>query len=195
MKLSETFFKYRSYTPLPFVLIMLIYNSSNIWSLIIGFLMAAVGEFIRFWGVSWAGSETRSTGGVGGTYLIVDGPFGHVRNPLYVGNILMYTGIGIMSFALFPYLQFAGLLFFSIQYHLIVTEEEGYLRKTFGKQYEAYTANVPRFIPRLTSYKVSKIERPDFSWKEGFKSETRTLQAFGIIILTLVIIWVWRRIS
>jgi len=193
MKLSETFFKYRSYTPLPFVLIMLLYNNSNIWSLISGFAIAAVGEFIRLWGVSWAGSETRSTGGVGGTFLIVDGPFGHVRNPLYVGNILMYTGIGIMSFALFPYLQIAGLLFFSLQYHLIVTEEEGYLRKTFVKQYEDYTANVPRFFPRLTAYKISKIERPDFSWKEGFKSETRTLQSFGFIIFTLIVIWYWRR--
>jgi protein-S-isoprenylcysteine O-methyltransferase Ste14 len=193
MKLSETFFKYRSYTPLPFVLIMLLYNNSNIWSLISGFAIAVIGEFIRLWGVSWAGSETRSTGGVGGTYLIVDGPFGHVRNPLYVGNILMYTGIGIMSFALFPYLQIAGLLFFSFQYYFIVSEEEGYLRKTFGKQYEDYTTNVFRFFPRLSSYKVSKIERPDFSWKEGFKSETRTLQAFGFIIFTLIIIWYWRR--
>ena len=193
MKLSETFFKYRSYTPLPFVLIMLLYNNSNIWSLIAGFAVAAIGEFIRLWGVSWAGSETRSTGGVGGTYLIVDGPFGHVRNPLYVGNILMYTGIGIMSFALFPYLQLAGLVFFAIQYHLIVNEEEGYLLKTFGKQYEDYTVNVPRFFPKLRSYKVAKIERPDFSWKEGFISETRTLQAFGFIIFTLVIIWYWRR--
>jgi len=194
MKLSETFFKYRSYTPLPFVMIMLLYNNSNVWSLISGFAVAVLGEFIRLWGVSWAGSETRSTGNVGGTYLIVDGPFGHVRNPLYVGNILMYTGIGIMSFALFPYLQLAGLLFFSIQYHLIVTEEEEYLRKTFTKQYEDYTANVPRFFPKLTSYKVSKIERPEFSWKEGFKSETRTLQAFGFIIITLIIIWYWRRL-
>lgn len=172
---------------------MLLYNNSNIWSLISGFAISVIGEFIRLWGVSWAGSETRSTGGVGGTFLIVDGPFGHVRNPLYVGKILMYTGIGIMSFALFPYLQIIGLLFFSIQYHLIVTEEEGYLRKTFGKQYQDYTENVPRFFPRVTAYKISKIERPDFSWKEGFVSEIRTLQSFGFIIFTLIIIWYWRR--
>jgi protein-S-isoprenylcysteine O-methyltransferase Ste14 len=194
MKLSETFFKYRSYTPLPFVAVMLIFQQPNIWGLIAGFFIAALGEFIRLWGVSWAGSETRTTGNVGGTFLIVNGPFAHLRNPLYLGNILMYTGIGIMSFALFPWLQIAGLLFFGLQYHLIVTEEEGYLRKTFGKQYQDYTANVPRFIPRLTPYKVDKIERPDFSWKEGFKSETRTLQAFSFIIITLVILWFLRRL-
>jgi protein-S-isoprenylcysteine O-methyltransferase Ste14 len=193
MKLSETFFKYRSYTPIPFVLVMLLYNNSNVWSIVAGFSIAVVGEFIRLWGVSWAGSETRSTGKVGGTFLIVDGPFGHVRNPLYLGNILMYTGIGIMSFAIFPYLQIAGILFFSLQYYFIVSEEEKYLRSSFTKQYKNYTANVPRFFPKLTSYKVSKIERPNFSWKEGFKSETRTLQAFGFIIFTLIVIWYWRR--
>lgn len=194
MKLSEYFFKYRSYTPIPFVIIMLAFNNVNIWSLIAGLLVAGMGEYIRLWGVSWAGSETRTTGGVGGTYLVVSGPFSYVRNPLYLGNILMYTGVGIMSYALFPYLQIAGLIFFSIQYHLIVKEEEGYLRKTFGNEYEDYTVNVPRFIPRVTSYKNNNVEQPDFSWKDGLKSERRTFQAFGFIIITLVLIWIFRRL-
>ncbi|MDR3609760.1 MAG: isoprenylcysteine carboxylmethyltransferase family protein [Ignavibacteriaceae bacterium] len=193
MKLSETFFKYRSYTPVPFVIIMLLYNNSNIWGIIAGFIIAFVGEFIRLWGVSWAGSETRTTGNVGGSNLIISGPFAHVRNPLYFGNIMMYTGIGIMSFAIFPWLQIAGLLFFSLQYYMIIKEEEGYLRKTFGKQFEDYTLNVRRFIPRLTPYRVAGNKQSDFSWKEGLQSETRTLQAFGFVIMTLLIIWVIRR--
>ena len=115
MNLSEIFFKYRSYTPIPFIIIMLLYQNSNIWSLITGFIIACMGEYLRLWGVSWAGSETRTTGNVGGTFLIISGPFAHLRNPLYLGNIMMYTGIGIMSFALFPWLQIVGLIFFSLQ--------------------------------------------------------------------------------
>jgi protein-S-isoprenylcysteine O-methyltransferase Ste14 len=193
MKLSELFFKYRSYTPIPFVLIMLLYNNSNVWSLIAGVIIACTGEFIRLWGVSWAGSETRTTENVGGTNLVVSGPFAHLRNPLYFGNIMMYTGIGIMSFAIFPWLQIAGLLFFTLQYYMIIKEEEGYLRKTFGKQYEDYTSHVRRFLPRLTSYKVSGNEKGEFSWKEGLSSERRTFQAFGFIFFTLIIIWFIRR--
>ena len=193
MTLSEITFKYRGYTPIPFVIIMLFYHNSNIWSLIAGFLIACTGEFLRLWGVSWAGSETRTTGNVGGTYLIIRGPFAHLRNPLYLGNIMMYTGIGIMSFALFPWLQIAGLIFFSLQYYIIVNQEEGYLRNTFGKQYSDYCANVRRFIPRFSSYKVSKIEQPEFSWKDGIRSERRTFQAFGFIIFTLIILWFLRR--
>jgi len=111
--IAAKIFKYRSYTPIPFLILMLIYADASIVSFIVGFVIALSGEAIRLWGVSWAGSETRTTGaGVGGTFLVISGPFAHVRNPLYVGNILIYLGIGIMSMALFPYLQIIAAVFF-----------------------------------------------------------------------------------
>ena len=191
---ASKFFKYRSYTPIPFVVIMLIFAYPNIWSIISGFIIALAGEMIRLWGVSWAGSETRTTGSVGGTYLIVSGPFAHLRNPLYLGNILMYTGMGVMSFALFPWLQIAGLIFFSIQYNLIVQEEEKYLEKTFGKEYEAYKANVPSFIPKIKKYNAGNIEQPAYNLKKGLKSERRSLQAFTMVTVTILLIWFLRRL-
>ncbi len=191
--LASNFFKYRSYTPIPFVVLMLIFAYPNIWSLIAGFILALIGELIRLWGVSWAGSETRTTGNVGGTYLIISGPFSHLRNPLYLGNILMYTGLGIMSFALFPWLQIAGLIFFSLQYYMIVLEEEKYLGMTFGSKFEAYKANVPRFIPRITKYKAGNIEQPAYNIKKGLKSERRSLQAFTLVSITILLLWFLRR--
>ena len=158
--------------------------------MIIGFAIAISGELMRFWGVSWAGSETRTTGGVGGTYLVISGPFAFVRNPLYVGNILLYTGIGIMSWSLFPYLQIAAILFFAVQYHFIVLEEEKFLKEKFGEAYKKYFKNVPRFIPRFISYKDSKLEQPPYNPKAGVKSEKRTLQAFALVSLMIVIIWI-----
>jgi protein-S-isoprenylcysteine O-methyltransferase Ste14 len=168
---------------------MFFFEDANIWSLIIGFVIALSGEFIRFWGVSWAGSETRTTGSVGGTFLIVSGPFAYVRNPLYVGNILLYFGLGIMSFAIFPYLQIVAIIFFFIQYHFIVKEEERYLEKAYGKDYEEYVKNVPRFFPKLVSYKVDNIEQPPLNWKGGLRSEKRTLQAFSLVTIIILLIW------
>lgn len=190
-----TLFKYRSYTPIPFLLLMFAYYDANIWSLVIGFVIALAGEWLRLWGVSWAGSETRTTGAVGGTYLIIRGPFGFVRNPLYVGNILIYTGLGIMSNALFPYLQILAILFFIFQYYYIVFEEENYLRKTFTKQFEEYFDNVPRFFPRLTQYKDAGVVQPPFNFKAGLLSEKRTLQAFSIVISTMVLLRCLRTFS
>lgn len=182
-------FKYRSYTPIPFVILMLIFENATITSLMIGFIIAVVGEFVRFWGVSWAGSETRTTGGVGGTYLVISGPFAYVRNPLYVGNILMYFGLGIMSMALFPYLQIVAITFFIIQYNFIVKEEEGFLEKKFGNNYQKYLQNVPRFFPRVTKFKDNSIPQPNYKINAGLKSETRTLQAFAAIVFLILIKW------
>jgi len=187
--IATRIFRYRSYTPIPFIILMLIFENATITSLIVGFIIAFSGELIRLWGVSWAGSETRTTRGVGGTYLVISGPFGHVRNPLYVGNILMYFGLGIMSMSLFPYLQIIAILFFIIQYQFIIKEEEGFLINKFENDYQKYLQNVPRFFPRVTMYKDPSIPQPNYSLSAGLKSETRTLQAFGIVALLIVIKW------
>ncbi len=190
--ISSIAFKYRSYSPIPFLLLMFIFQESTLLTLIIGFAVALVGELIRFWGVSWAGSETRSTGGVGGTFLIISGPFAYVRNPLYVGNILMYLGLGIMSYALFPYLQIIAIIFFLFQYYFIVQEEEKYLREKFKEEYQDYCKHVSAFFPRLFPYKNSEVVQPPYNIKAGLRSETRSLQAFIGISILLVILWLIR---
>ena len=190
--ISSIAFKYRSYTPIPFLLLMLIFQESTPLTLIIGFAVALIGELIRFWGVSWAGSETRSTGGVGGTFLIISGPFAYVRNPLYFGNMLLYLGLGIMSFALFPYLQIVAIIFFLLQYYYIVSEEEKYLLEKFKDDYKLYCKHVPAFLPRLFLYKNSKVVQPPYNPKAGFRSETRSLQAFIGISFLLLILWLIR---
>jgi len=187
--ISNKLFSYRSYTPIPFIILMVIFAKPTITSLVVGFIIAFFGEFLRLWGVSWAGSETRTTGGVGGSYLIISGPFAYIRNPLYIGNILLYAGIGLMSWALFPYLQVAALIFFTFQYHFIVLEEEGYLIDEFS-DYSEYCKQVPRFYPRLTPYKNSLVHQPPFSLKAGLRSEQRSLQAFLGVTLIIVIIWI-----
>ena len=180
-------FKYRSYTPIPFVLLMVVFQKATITTMLVGLAVALVGESFRLWGVSHAGSETRTTNGVGGTFLVVSGAFAYVRNPLYVGNMLMYLGIGIMSWALFPYLQITALAFFFWQYTVIIKEEEDFLLSKYGKSYEEYCASVPKLIPSFVRYKNPGLEQPEYQFKKGIRSERRTFQAFGIIILIIVI--------
>lgn len=191
MDIRLKIFEMRSYTPVPFIIAMVIYAQPTVETLAAGFIVAALGELIRFWGVSIAGSETRTTGVVGATNLITDGPFGHVRNPLYVGNILMYVGCGIMSNALPPWLTLGALVWFSIQYHLIVSREEEHLRTAFGDEYERYCRNVPRFIPRLTRYAGEHSFHRDPDFTRGIRSETRTLQAFAVVIALILLRFYW----
>ena len=189
---AALWFKNRSYTPIPFLLVMLYFAESTLLTLLVGFAVALLGEFFRFWGVSYAGSETRTTGSVGGTFLVISGPFAYVRNPLYLGNILLYLGIGIMSNALFPYLQIIALIFFYIQYKIIIDEEEAFLRTKFKDSYEEFYNNVPRIFPQFKAYRNNKVEQPEFQMKGAFRSERRTLQAFSLVTIILVVMYLIR---
>ena len=116
-----------------------------------GGLLVLLGESIRLWAVGYAGSATR-TRHVGAPSLITNGPYGRVRNPLYVGNFVLSLGLCIMAWAWMPYMLGVFLAAFGVQYGLIVSLEEESLRKTFGAQYEAYLTEVPRFLPRFSGY-------------------------------------------
>ena len=79
--------------------------------------------------------------------LTLTGPYAHVRNPLYLGSILIAAGfaVALMSW------PFAIVLaaFFLLIYVPVIASEERFLRDTF-LEFEWYCARVPRLIPRIT---------------------------------------------
>jgi protein-S-isoprenylcysteine O-methyltransferase Ste14 len=193
MDVRQKIFEMRGYTPIPFILAMLVFAQPTFESIVIGLAIALLGEALRFWGVAIVGTETRTTGPVGATNLVTDGPFAYVRNPLYVGNMTIYFGFGIMSNALMPWLAIGALAYFIFQYWMIVSREEEHLRSAFADEYVRYCANVPRFFPRFTAYRGEHAfhRKPDL--KRGLESETRTLQAFGIIFALIVLLAILNR--
>jgi len=183
-------FKYRSYTPIPFLIIIVVLAEPTLPSLVIGLLIVGVGESVRFWGVSIAGSETRTTRMVGGSHLVTSGPFAYVRNPLYVGNIMVYVGVGVMSMALFPWLLISACLWFCVQYRLIVAWEEEFLLQRFGAEFADYQKHVRRFLPRMTKYVPSAPAPRTMNAQIGLTSERRTLQAIALVTLMVVTVYV-----
>jgi protein-S-isoprenylcysteine O-methyltransferase Ste14 len=190
MDFRQTLFKYRSYTPIPFLALLLFIAHPTILSFITGLVFVSLGEFFRIWGVSYAGSETRTTGPVGASVLVTSGPFNYVRNPLYLGNILMYTGFGIMANV--PMLALVGFIYFFFQYTLIVSLEEEHLTKKFLDEYVRYFQSVPRFIPMFKKYTGVTHPQPQIDWGKGLKSERRTLQAVCLVIVLIIIVWIFR---
>jgi len=79
--------------------------------------------------------------------LVVAGFYRYVRNPMYLGVILMLIGY-FLWFGFWLLLGYAALAF--IVTHLFVTlYEEPTLKKKFGAAYEEYLLRVPRWIPRI----------------------------------------------
>ena len=189
MTAGQFFFKYRSFTPIPFLIPLFLFGRPTMLTLIIGFLIILIGELMRFWGVSYAGGETR-TSKVGASVLVTQGPFAYLRNPLYLGNMLIYFGISIMSNSLFPFLQIIGLVYFYIQYHYIIIEEEGFLRNKFKEKYEDYYSSVNKLIPKTAPYDPSKQSKVKQDLKAAYKSEKRTFQGTLTIILMIILIYI-----
>ncbi|RKY54956.1 MAG: isoprenylcysteine carboxylmethyltransferase family protein [Candidatus Neomarinimicrobiota bacterium] len=185
MDFRKIIFKYRGYTPIPFFLVLL-YQSNMTWlGVISGLVLALCGEWIRLNGVRVAGGRTR-TRNVGAKKLSTGGPFAYIRNPLYLGNIMIYAGMALFAGGpwVFP-LFIIALLYFSIQYGLIISLEEKVLLNIFGKQYEEYCSNVPRLIPRLTPWKKQQ-DVTKLPLKSVFHTERRTLQSFIIVVIIII---------
>jgi len=82
--------------------------------------------------------------------LIVTGLYWFVRNPLYIAGVLVLAGEAILfqSVGIFIYC----LVMFGI-FNVHVFMEETFLAEKFGARYEQYCQTVPRWIPRLKSYR------------------------------------------
>jgi len=82
--------------------------------------------------------------------LVVNGLYRFVRNPMYVGVVLVLFSEGLLfsSSRLLEYAVLVGAGFFLF----VVAYEEPTLRKKFGASYQAYCQAVPCWIPRLTPW-------------------------------------------
>lgn len=188
--LRQFFFKFRGLTPVPIVLIVLIFARPTASSFLWGILVMIIGEMVRFWGVAYAGGATR-TRNVGASTLVTNGPFAYVRNPLYLGNMCIYTGAAIISNTWLPWLIFIIWIFFGVQYHLIVKLEEEKLQELFGNSYLEYKNKVPRFFPRFSPLKVENPVNPDFT--NALKSEKSTFISI-LVILSLMGLRMFQRV-
>jgi protein-S-isoprenylcysteine O-methyltransferase Ste14 len=79
--------------------------------------------------------------------LVVAGPYRHVRNPMISGVLAVVLGEAAL-FGSVALLVWFGAVFLVNALYFPLVEEPG-LRRRFGDAYAAYSANVPRWLPRL----------------------------------------------
>jgi len=79
--------------------------------------------------------------------LVVDGFYRHVRNPMYVGVILILAG-HILWFKT-VWLAVYTVVIFLVVHSFVTLYEEPTLKRKFGAAYEHYCRSVPRWIPKF----------------------------------------------
>lgn len=121
-------------------------------SVVTGALVAALGEAIRIWAAGYL---------VKTTILVTSGPYARTRNPLYLGRLLLLTGLALA--ATLPYhlnlvVLAAGYAVFFIYYLPRKERVEGErLRRRHGGLYEAYRSAVPPLRPALRRFAGSHV--------------------------------------
>ena len=175
-RIGAVLFRSRSWLPVPFLLLALLvpaHPTSTNW--LLGFALIIPGELIRLAGVAAAGTVTRRRSR-DVQRLVTYGIFRWVRNPLYVGNFLIWMGFVLISGV--PWLVPLAVAVFAIEYYFIVAYEEGVLESIFGGEYLEYKRTTPRWVPSSPRQR----ESGPHDWREAIKSETSTFLQYAALI-------------
>jgi protein-S-isoprenylcysteine O-methyltransferase Ste14 len=104
--------------------------------------------------------------------LTVTGPYAYIRNPLYLGSMLIAAGfaVALMNWPVALVLACG----FALIYIPVIASEEQFLRSTFAG-FDDYCRQVPRLIPRLTAARIARPQedtagagQPSAESKAGF---------------------------
>jgi protein-S-isoprenylcysteine O-methyltransferase Ste14 len=198
-KTGEYFFRWRSYLPLImavfFIPAVVGYRTpfaSHGLNLAWDFFCLAValaGEGIRFFTVGFVprGTSGRNTKGQVADTLNTSGTYSMVRNPLYLGNFIIWFGLSL--FMKLWWFTALIVLFFIVFYERIIFTEEGFLREKFGKEFLKWAERTPAMIPNFKNWRPPALP---FSWKSAL---VREYGSFYAIIATFTVLEVLGALS
>ncbi len=129
-------------------------------------LVLIAAAFLRTWASSYLRSDVVYASNIQASTLVADGPYRHMRNPLYFANFLMAIGMGAMTSRIGFLVLVLGMLWFC--YRLILREESE-LQAGQGESYEQYRKAVPRFWPSLQPRAPAGPAQAN--WANGFRAE------------------------
>jgi len=166
------------------------FTSTFALKLVLGFgaLIVAIGAAIRTWATAYIHSDVVHDMDLHSDRLVAEGPYRYVRNPLYLGVLLLSAGMGLMASRVGWFvLVVANTLF----YLRLALREEAALAAAQGEAYLAYKRTVPRIIPSLTPRLLSSGRTPQ--WGQAFVGES-FMWAFAVVTL-LFAVTLWSRRS
>jgi protein-S-isoprenylcysteine O-methyltransferase Ste14 len=133
----------------------------------VGALLVFVSAALRTWATAYLRTDVVHDTAQHSEALVAEGPFRYTRNPLYLANLPIAAGIGVLASRLgFLFLVAANWVFV---YRLIFREEAA-LRQSQGTLYLAYREAVPRFWPSLTPRVAAGGRAP--RWRQAFLGES-----------------------
>jgi protein-S-isoprenylcysteine O-methyltransferase Ste14 len=147
---------------------------------IAGLVLAGLGESLRIWAAGYL-VKTKE--------LITGGPYAHVRNPLYLGRLLILTGVAVA--ARMPYhlnlvvLGIGYLVFFAYYIPRKERVEPQRLLELHGEPFREYFEAVPAIFPSPRPY-----AKRSGSWKwANFGKNEEALMVLSLTVFFAVLAW------
>jgi protein-S-isoprenylcysteine O-methyltransferase Ste14 len=192
IRLGNFLFKYRNLVfPLLFFLMILSTEpflgnrQTDTWIYVTGFIIALGGQVIRALTIGLAyivrGGRDKK---VYADTLVTNGIFAHCRNPLYLGNILIVSGLGVVADSAVFY--FIGIPLFVLAYVAIIKAEENFLSGKFGEEYRQYCGKVNSLIPDLSGIGTT-LKSMTFNWRRLLVKEYGTTYAWITVMIVLIV--------
>ena len=166
-RLGNLFFRYRSWMPfvlailLPAAIVHFHYPLGDPkldlpWELIC-LTVSLMGFGIRVMTAGFApkGTSGRNTSGQKAQGLNTTGMYSLVRNPLYLGNSLVW--LGVVMFPRVWWVLAVVMAMFAFFHIFIIHAESQFLRRKFGREYADWAGKTPVFIPRLRGWKQPEL--------------------------------------
>jgi protein-S-isoprenylcysteine O-methyltransferase Ste14 len=148
---------------------------------ILTIIVAALAAIIRIWGTAYLGTATVNNAQMKAGHVMADGPYRHVRNPLYIGSWLMVAAISMLmpvSGAAFT------MILLSVFLIRLILGEEAFLAPRLGEPYAAYKQAVPRLIPSLWPRVKAAGQSPN--WGRALLYEITPL---GVLVSFAALSW------
>jgi protein-S-isoprenylcysteine O-methyltransferase Ste14 len=112
----------------------------------LGGLFGLIGAFLRVWGAAYLGYATVQGSRMQAGWVMADGPFRYMRNPLYVGS---WFALAATALVMPPTGALVAMVLLTAFYFRLTLGEEAFLAVTLGPTYREYLSSVPRYFPRL----------------------------------------------
>jgi protein-S-isoprenylcysteine O-methyltransferase Ste14 len=129
-------------------------------------VLLAVAALLRTWASAYLNARVVYASEVKSALLVADGPYRHLRNPLYLANVLMAISLGAMESRLGFIVAVAAMLLFCYR---LIWREEADLRASQGDRYATYCKAVPRLWPSIRPRIASAASSAE--WQAGFRAE------------------------
>jgi protein-S-isoprenylcysteine O-methyltransferase Ste14 len=148
---------------------------------VIAIAAAAIAAALRIWGSAYLGPGVVTNSEMKAGAVMADGPFRHVRNPLYIGSMLMNVAIAML---MPPSGAPVALALIALFVFRLILGEEAFLTAQLGEPYTAYCKAVPRLIPSLRARIPNGGQHPQ--WMRAVLSE---LTPIGVLFSFAALSW------